>query len=182
MRISYDATDWKQQYDSSPAKPASMDDAIDLMRESNVKPGELAMLLIVGRELGIVKDPNVPTSKISTLTGMAKAVSDYRSRQTAKVTINGKQVEIPRFVSTVTIEEGEEVSYQATVPSLDRDVTVIEYNDQAAADRAIAYLMSNVTGRIRDRLAIVAVNRPKEIGKVVKELKRAIDEIAAELK
>lgn len=182
MQISYDATDWKQQYDSSPAKPTSMDDAIDLMRESNVKPGELAMLLIVGRELGIVKDPNVPTSKISTLTGMAKAVSDYRTRQTAKVTINGKQVEIPRFVSTVTIEEGEEVTYQSTVPSLDRDVTVVDYNSSAAADRAISFLMTRIIGSIRERLKLIAVNRPKEVGKVVKQLKAAIDEVAAELK
>jgi DNA polymerase III sliding clamp (beta) subunit (PCNA family) len=45
------------------------------MKESNVKPGELAMLLIVGRKLGIVKDPNVPTSKISTLTGVEVTLS-----------------------------------------------------------------------------------------------------------
>lgn len=182
MQISYDITDWKQQYDSSSAKPTSMDDAIDLMRESNIKPGELAALLIVGRELGIVKDPNIPTNKISNLTGVALAVSRYRSRQMAKVTIGGKQTEVPRYIATVTTEEAEEVSYQATVPSLDRDVTVVDYNDQAAADRAIAYLMTNVLGRIRDRLAIVAVNRPKEVSKVVKQLKTAIDEIAAELK
>ena len=182
MQISYDATDWKQQYDSSPAKPTSMDDAIDLMRESNVKPGELAMLLIVGRELGIVRDPNVPSNKISNLTGVALAVSRYRSRQTAKVTIGDKQIEVPRFISTVTTEEGEEVGYQSTMPSFDRDVTIVDYNDQAAADRAIAYLMTNVTGRIRERLAIVAVNRPKEVAKVAKQLKAAIDEIVAELK
>lgn len=182
MEIRYDATDWKNHYEQSAARPTTLDDAIDLMRESNIKPGELAVLLIVGRELGIVKDPNLPSNKMSNLTGTALAVSRYRSRQRAQVTIAGKKTSVQRFVSTVTIEEGEQAAYQMTTPSIDVDVTTVDYNSDAAAERAISYLMTNVVGRIRDRLSLVALNRPKELAKVVRDLKAAIDEIVKELK
>ncbi len=182
MQISYDVSDWKQQYDGSSSRPVSADEAIGLMRESDISLSELAMLLIVGRELGIVKDATLPTNKLSNLTGMAKHLSTYRSNQRAKVNLAGKDVDVPRFVANATVAEGKEAGFQFTVPNGNPDTTVVDYNDPAAADRAIAYLMTNVLGRIRERLALIAVNKPKELGRIVKELKKAIDDIAKDLK
>jgi hypothetical protein len=58
----------------------------------------------------------------------------------------------------------------------------VDYNDPAAADRAIAYLMTNVMGRIRDRLRLVALNKPDHVKGVAAELKRNIDTIVMDLK
>lgn len=182
MEIRYDVSDWKNHYEQSAARPSSLDEAIDLMRESNIKPGELAMLLIVGRELGIVKDQNLPSNKISNLTGAALAISRYRGRQRAQVKIAGKDTSVPRFVSTVTVEEGEEAGYQATTPSVADDVTVVDYDTIAAAERAISYLMTNVLGHIRERFRLIALTKPKELQRVAKEMKAAIDEMVKELK
>ncbi len=182
MEIRYDVTDWANDYKSSTTKPTSLDEAIELMRESNIKPGELAKLLIIGRELGIVKDSRLPTNKISNLTGMALHVSRHRSRQVAQTRIAGKDVEVPRFIANATVEEDVEAGFEFTVPNGNPDVTVVDYNDPVAADRAIAYLMTNVLGRIQERLRLIALNKPQELGRVVKELKKAIDDMAKELK
>lgn len=181
MEIQYDITDWKNHYDASDARPASIDEAIGLMLESDIKPSEAALLLIVGRELGLVKDPNLPTNKISNLLGVSQRISQYRAKQVAEVRIAGKTTTVPRYVSTVTVDEGEEVAYQAQAPSIQPATTVVDHNTQAAADRATAYLMTNVVGHIRDRLKLVALNRPDAVRGIVKELKAAIDEIVKDL-
>lgn len=174
MEIRYDITDWEQAYDASKTRPGNMDEAIDLMRESDIKLSELALLLIVGRERGEVQDERMPTNKLSNLLGLAKHVSAYRGRQMARVSIAGKDMEVPRFVSTVTIEEG--------VPSSEQSGnTVVDYDTEEAVERAISYLMTNVIGRIRDRCKIVALNSPAKLQKVADELKLAIDEIVDEL-
>lgn len=182
MQISYNVADWADHYQKSNVRPSSVDDAIDLMRESNIKLSELAMLLIIGRELGIVKDATLPSNKISNLTGTALHLSHRRSRQTVKVQIAGRDVDVPRFVANSTVEDGVQSGYQYTVPNGNPDTTVVDYNNPAAADRAIAYLMTNVLGRIRDRLSLVALNKPDHVKGVAAELKRSIDKIVAELK
>jgi hypothetical protein len=106
MQISYNVSDWAEHYQKSDVRPTSVDEAIDLMRESNIKLSELAILLIVGRELGIVKDVTLPSNKIGNLTGTALHLSHRRSRQTARVTIAGHDVDVPRFVANSTVEEG----------------------------------------------------------------------------
>lgn len=183
MQISYDVSDWKAQYDQGDIRPANLDEAIDLMRESSVKPGRLATALIVGRELGHVNDDNLPSNKMANLMGTSLAISHYRSRQTARVQLGKerKETDVPRFVASPTIEDGKEATFDFAVEALQPEVTVVDYNDKAAAERAKAYLMSNVVGRIRDRLKLVALNSPKELPTVAKELKRQIDEIVKEL-
>ncbi len=181
MEIRYDIADWEQAYDTSQARPTNMDEAIDLMRESDIKLSELALLLIVGRERGDVQDERMPTNKLSNLIGLARHVGSYRSRQKARVNIAGKDVDVPRFVSTATIEEGEQGDYQFAVPSLNSDSTIVDYDTQEASERAISYLMTNVVGRIRERLSLIALNSPAQLNKVADELKSAIDEIVDDL-
>lgn len=183
MEIRYDVTDWKQQYDANSAvRPSSADDAIELMRESDARVSDLALSLIVGRELGEVQDASLPTNKLANLLGMSNHLTNYRARQTAKVNIAGKEQNVPRYVANATIDAGVETGFEFTTPNGNPPTTVVDYNDPAAADRAIAYLMTNVIGRIRDRLKLVALNKPDELSKVVKNLKKTIDDIARDLR
>lgn len=185
MQISYDVSDWKQQYDNGSERPADLDEAIDLMRESSVKQGALAVALIIGRELGKVNDPNLPSNKMANLMGASLALARYRSRQKVKATVqpSGKEVNLRRFVAQATIEDGEQAEYGFDTPNAVNDVqsissvTVVDYNNPESADRAIAYLMTNVVGRIRDRLNLIALHRPSEVKVVAEELKQRIDEI-----
>lgn len=185
MQISYDVSDWKSQYDASSERPADLDEAIDLMRESAVKQGSLAVALIIGRELGKVNDPNLPSNKMANLMGASLAIARYRSRQKVKTKAVGsdKEVTVRRFVAHATIEDGEQAEYGFDTPSAVNDVssitsvTVVDYNNPEAADRAIAYLMTNVVGRIRDRLSLIALHRPNEVKQIAKELKQRIDDI-----
>lgn len=183
MIISYDASDWKKEYDNGNIRPTNVDDAIDLMRESDVKTSQLAVALIVGRETGEVKDETLPSNKMANLMGMSLHVSRYRSQQRAKVRLGKNQHEttVPRFVGTATTDKGEMVTYDATVEALRPDVTVVDYNTPEGAERARVYLMTNVIGRIRERLGIIAVNDPKQVAKVAAEMKAAIDDIVKEL-
>jgi len=190
VQISYDVSDWKQQYDNGGERPADLDEAIDLMRESSVKQGALAVALIIGRELGKVSDPNLPSNKMANLMGTSLAIARYRSRQKVRATVkpSGKEVNVRRFVAHATIEDSEQAEYGFDTPSAMADaasftdVTVVEYNNPEAADRAISYLMTNVVGRIRDRLSLVALHRPNEVKVVADELKAAIDRIVEGLK
>lgn len=189
MQISYDVSDWKAQYDATEDRPTNLDEAIDLMRESSVKQGQLAVSLIIGRELGKVADPNLPSNKMANLMGASLAIARYRSRQKVRTAIkpSGKQVDVRRFVAHPTVEDGERAEYGFDTPNAltdaasFSDVTVVEYNNPEAADRAIAYLMTNVVGRIRDRLSLIALHRPNEVKQIAKELKQRIDDIVAEL-
>lgn len=79
------------------------------------------------------------------------------------------------------MEKGTETTYDYKVEALQPEVTKVEYNTPAAAERAKVYLMTNVTGRIRERLAIIAMNDPSSVAQVAKELKAAIDGIVKEL-
>lgn len=101
MQISYDVSDWKKQYDDSRNRPTNLDDAVDLLRESDVKMGELAVSMIVGRELGKVEDDALPSNKMSNLMGMSLFISRHVSKQRAKVRMGKRQYEttVPRFVS-----------------------------------------------------------------------------------
>lgn len=183
MEIRYDVSDWKQRYDTEQSvRPTSADEAVELMRESHIRVSDLALSLIVGRELGHVQDAGLPTNKLANLLGMSNHLTNYRARQTAKVTIAGKEQNVPRYIANATVDAGVEVGFEFTVPNGNPPTTVVDYNNPAAADRAIAYLMTNVTGRIRDRLKLVALNKPDELSKVVENLKKAIDDIAKDLK
>lgn len=72
MEIRYDVTDWEQNYNQNQSvRPASADDAVDLMRESNTRVSDISVALIVGRELGKVKDETLPSNKLSNLLGMS---------------------------------------------------------------------------------------------------------------
>ncbi|HSG61618.1 MAG TPA: hypothetical protein VLA24_09315 [Pseudomonadales bacterium] len=184
MRISYDVSDWVDTYNASKDRPRNIDDAIDLMRESAIKSGELAALLIVGRELGEVTDASLPSNKMSNLTGMALHIARYRSRQrvTVKLGKNQHETTVPRYVATTTTDEdGEMKTYDSTVAALEPETTVVDYNTPVAAKRARTYLMTNVVGRIRDRLAVIAVTDPGGVQRVADELKAAIDEIVKEI-
>ena len=181
MQISYDVTDWKTQYDKTGDRPTSLDEAVDLMRESNIKSGELAMLLIIGRELGIVTDDRLPSNKMSNLTGMGLHLARHRSRQTARANVGGTEMDVPRFIAQATVEDGVEGDYAFDVPALSSDVTVVDYSNPEAADRAVAYLMTNVVGRIRDRFKLIALHKPNDVKRIAKELKGRIDEIVKEM-
>ncbi len=192
MEIRYDVTDWKQRYDENQSvRPASADDAVDLMRESNTRVSDISVSLIVGRELGKVQDDTLPSNKLSNLLGMSLHLARYRSRQTAQVKIAGKDTEVPRYTANATIEEGVEVSYDATTPNgtqatkqtpVNPPVRVVDYDNPIAADRAITYLMHNVLGRISERLKLVALHKPQELDAIATELKAGIDRIVEKLK
>lgn len=182
MQISYDVTDWEQEYDSSSERPQSADDAIDLMKESNLKLGKASMLLIVGREKGKVDDDSLPSNKLCNLLGMGKHLSGYRSRQRAIVKIKGKETKIPRYISTVTSGgDDNDDEFESTTPALNDDVTTVDYNSTMAVDRAIDYLLRNVMGRIRDRFAVIAYNDPKRLKVVAKQIKAEVDRLVEEL-
>lgn len=191
MEIRYDVTDWKQRYDENQSvRPASADDAVDLMRESNTRVSDISVSLIVGRELGKVKDDTLPSNKLSNLLGMSLHLARYRSRQTAQVKIAGKNTEVPRYTANATIEEGVAVSYDATAPNgthatkppVNPPVRVVDYDNPVAADRAITYLMHNVLGRISERLKLVALHKPQDLDAIATELKAGIDRIVEKLK
>lgn len=194
MEIRYDVTDWKQNYDQNQSvRPASADDAVDLMRESNTRVSDISVALIVGRELGKVKDETLPSNKLSNLLGMSLHLARYRSRQMAQVKIAGKDVEVPRYTANATIEEGVDATYEATVStpngngkrkpaSSNPPVRVVDYNNPVAADRAIAYLMTNVLGRISERLKLVALHKPQDLDAVADDLKAGIDRMVERLK
>lgn len=196
MEIRYDVTDWKQRYDENQSvRPVSADDAVDIMRESNTRVSDISVSLIVGRELGKVKDETLPSNKLSNLLGMSLHLARYRSRQTAQVKIAGKPMEVPRYTANATIEEGVEVSYEATTPTpngngkraakqapVNPPVRVVDYNNPVAADRAITYLMHNVLGRISERLKLVALHKPQDLDAIAAELKAGIDRIVEKLK
>lgn len=179
MQISYDVTDWAEEYDTSAERPQSADDAIDLMRESNLKLGKASMLLIIGREKGKVDDDGLPSNKLCNLIGMSRHLSGYRSQQRATVKIKDKEVEVPRYISTVTTASEDDANHAET-PSIEETVTTVDYNTVSAADRAAEYLLRNVIGRIRDRFALIAYNDPKRLKTVAKQLKAEIDRLVEE--
>lgn len=194
MQISYDVSDWKQQYDQNQSvRPTSADDAVDLMRESNTRVSDISVSLIVGRELGKVQDETLPSNKLSNLLGMSLHLARYRSRQMAQVKIAGHDTEVPRYVANATIEEGVDATYEVTAPPPNGNgkrspapsnppVRVVDYNNPVAADRAIAYLMTNVMGRISERLKLVALHKPHDLDAIADELKAGIDRMVEKLK
>lgn len=172
MIISYDVSDWKEEFDKSDNRPTSGDDAIDLMRESSVKTGELARDLIINRELGNVDDESLPSNKMANLMGMSVHLSGKISRQAVKARLqNKKEVRLPRFVATT--EQGRKERPD--------EVTLVEYRDPKAVERAVEYLMNSLMGRVRERLEIVAASEPGKVKQVVSDLKKAIDKLAKEL-
>ena len=91
------------------------------------------------------------------------------------------------YVAQATTDEsGEkpEVGNEATVEAIQElpssAVTLVEFNDEAAQERVIRYLMTNVMGRIKERLTLIAAGKGDVKG-VAKELKREIDSIVKEL-
>lgn len=181
MEIRYDISDWAEEYEASGDRPQSADDAIDIMRESDMKLGKAALLLIVGREKGQVNDATLPSNKLSNLIGMSRHLSGYRTRQRATVKIKDKDVEVPKYISTVTTgEESTTKGYNSETPLAHSEVTTVDYNTSVAVERAIEYLLRNVVGRIRDRFAVIAYNDPKRVAKVAKQLKSEIDKMVEE--
>lgn len=196
MEIRYDVTDWKNRYDENKSvRPASADDAVDLMRESNTRVSDISVALIVGRELGKVQDETLPSNKLANLMGLSLHLARHRSRQMAQVKIAGHDTEVPRYVANATIEEGVDATYEATVPTPNGNgsgkhkpapsnppVRVVDFSNPVAADRAIAYLMTNVMGRISERLKLVALHKPEDLDAVVADLKAGIDRMVEKLK
>ena len=183
MEIQYNIDDWHDEYQSSQEKPASFDEAVDLMQESSIGMGKLAMLLIVGREKGQVNDERMPSNKLANLTGVAKALGSYRYNQVIKARVGKDQheVSIPAYVAHATVDDGQRAEFEFTLPLAQSETTIVKSTDDAAIERCISYLFSQVTGRIRERLTIIAATKPPLVSSVANELKDAIDDIVEEL-
>lgn len=183
MILKTDVTDWANEAKASAVHIKTKDDIITLMSETKMKPLQIARLAIVLREWGKADKDILPTNKISLQLGAAQAISQQVTGAKARVTIKGKEHSIPRWTATVTIDEtGAEPEYRtlnAETPRIDSSVTLVEYSDKAAQARCIQYLMTNIVGHIRSRLAIIAAGKGN-VKSVAEALKAEIDRIVGE--
>lgn len=183
MILEIDVTDWEKEAKASPVQIRTQDDIIAVMSETSMKPLQLARMAIVLREKKQADDDILPPNKISLQLGAAHAISHRTNRQRVAVKIKDKAHDIPRWTATVTKDEygtrPEEGVFNSDAPVVGSPVTLVEYNDKAAQERAVHYLMTNILGHIRIRLAVIAAGKGDVRG-VVNELKSQIDRIASE--
>lgn len=179
MILKIDVTDWKEEAEQAAIKLTSQDDVITAMQETNLKPMAAGRQLIVNRELGKAQADVLPANKVCLQIGAALAVSRRIERVRADVTINGDTQSVRRYVGTVTTDETGLTEYNSEMPSIfdDSNSTLVEYSDPIAQERAIQYLMTNVMGRIDERLKLIAAGKG-DVRKVADTLKGEIDHIA----
>lgn len=187
MKIEIDVTDWVDEAEQSPLKFKDQGDIIAAMAETSIKPLQAGRLATVFREMGVADEDILPPNKINLQMGAACFISQVIARQRTTVEINSKPYDVRLYVAQATTDEtGDkpEAINEFTVETIQdlpsSEVTLVEYNDEAAQERIMRYLMTNVMGRIKERLTLIAAGKG-DVKAVAKELKREIDSIVKEL-
>lgn len=187
MKIEIDVTDWAEEAEQSPIKFKDQGDIIAAMTETSMKPLQAARIAIPLREMGIANKDILPPNKLILQIGAAYSISQAIAQQRTTVEINNRPYDVRLYVAQATTDEtGDkpEAINESTVEAIQElpssEVTLVEYNDEAAQERIIRYLMTNVMGRIKERLTLIAAGKG-DVKAVAKELKREIDSIVKEL-
>lgn len=182
MQIKIDVTDWAQEAKQTPVQFEDFDDIIAVMSETAMKPLQAGRIATVLREQGKANKEILPPNKINLQLGAAHYISDRISRQRVEARVGDKQRSVPRYVATATTEPtgtpSDERVFDATAPALseqgDQSPTLVEYNDPAAKERIMTYLMVQVMGRISERFALLAAAEV-DLRPVAEALKGEID-------
>lgn len=184
MKIEIDISDWHDEVVTSNIELHSIEDVVDAMQEMSIKPLAAARHLIVSRESGKADANVLPQNKLLLMTGGALEVNRRIDNLRRVASLNGKDYVVREFVATVTTSPNHkhgEMVYDSSMPMLPKDATLVCSDDEVALDRAENYLMTNVTGRIRERLLIIALGKG-DVDGVAERLKNQIDSIVSEFK
>ncbi len=162
--IKTDITDWNEEFNAEEPNVMSDEDIIRL-RMKGVHPAAIGRYVIVAREHGHIPPDTIKSNKVLLNIGASADVT-AKTQKKKKVTLsNGKDVNVREYV--------------APIPNGKENI-LVKSNSKVAVDHAINYLLKVCTGRIYNRLAIIASNEG-DVRKYGDELKAVIDEIVGKL-
>jgi hypothetical protein len=188
MILEIDVTDWAEEAERSAIQLRNQDDIISAMSETSIKPLQAGRMATVLREMGVADPDILPSNKVNLQMGAAYSISQMIARQRVQVLVNGQTHDVRRYIAQATTDESGQTpelnEFNAMAEALadmpSSDVTLIEYNDELAQERIVRYLMTNVIGRIRERLTLIAAAKGDVRG-VAQVLQSEIDNIVKEL-
>ena len=188
MILQIDVTDWQQEVNQSAIQLRTQEDIIAAMSETSMKPLQAARIATVLREEGIADKDIIPPNKVNLQMGAGYAISQMIARKRVDVQIKGETHSVRRYVAQATTgEDGHKANvneFSATAEALEdmptSEVTLVEFNDPLMQERVIRYLMTNVMGRIKERLTLLAANKG-DVRAAVDALKTEMDSLVAEL-
>jgi len=186
--INIDVTDWKEETEQSAIQFKTQDDIIAAMSETSMKPMQAARIATVLRETGAADKDIIPPNKVNLQLGAAHAISRRVAQQRANVQIKGQPHTVRRYVAQATTDDTgtkpELNEFSATAEAIEEmptsEVTLVDFNDPLMEERVLRYLMTNVMGRIKERLTLLAANKC-DVKAAAEALKAEIDRLVEEL-
>jgi hypothetical protein len=142
LMIDIDITDWNEEYLSNQFSVVTVDDIIEYAKDG-IKPMLMGRTVIVAREREETNPGIIDDNKHCLNRGAAINISHMISRRMKELnTENGKSIKVRELVC-------------ATEQS--KLKVVVDSTTKEGCDNAISYLLNNIPGYIRGRLAIVGL-------------------------
>ncbi len=160
MEIRVDISDWEQEYQASGVRFANADDMLEYATQE--PPLRLGRFALVARERGDCAKDTIKPNKLLLNLGAALNVSCQIKAATVRDSETG--VRVRRFVGPLTSYDGR----------------FAEVDTLLAAQRAHEYLMHQVPQHVRSRLDVLRYHGG-DVRKEVRALKKALDEMVAEM-
>lgn len=179
LYIKEDITDWQDEFNQIEPDIRTKEDLIKL-RQTNLPPAQVGRLAIVSRAMGLADEDILSPNKELLNWGSAQEIASMmaKARQTIKLA-NGKEIIARKFVGHEMPDETEDLEAEPDNGNAPVDYSMVTSNSPAAIDRAARYLMSNVLGRVRERLVIVAQDK-EAFKQTVKDFRQEFEAIVAE--
>ena len=160
VQINIDVTDWADEYQREEPNLSTEEMAFVAAMRAGYKPQQMGRLLAIARHRE--ESEFAPPPKPMLNMGYAFDWTQRLVRQKDTATLpSGKEIEVNRFVNEVLEhpqndgDDGQEFDAEVTAPEVKG---IVQWDDPAALDRAIKYLLERVPGYIYGRLKIIAAN------------------------
>ncbi len=172
--VNTDITDWGDDFNKKKPNVGSNDEIIK-RRLEGMHLAEISRHIIAGRELEEVPLDIIKPNKILLMMGGSSEVIGKTQGKTKVELPNGSEVKVRDYVAPVT--DGEKNGDDNGISN-----AIVKSSNKEAAGRAASYLLKVCSGRIYNRLAIIAkYGKPGDVEKFGEQLKAIVDEFMVKL-